>query len=923
MIKKDNLHIFSFLILFIITAMFVIKVYFVSAAFTITILDAPADNYFTSDTAIKFNCTATISDADYITNLTLFTNFIGTFEANQSNTTQVNSGETYEFTVNDVPDGTWLWGCLAEDNSSNLGWSATNRTIIADSTNNFIMLSDIEQFNVTVNGTNTYTLSVNISNNWGTTANDTVITWYLPHGVVNNSVCNGSEISSYKGFDEINVTTSTCDTLIGNISASTSTSANETYTLDVKIGLNSFTDYDIALPFYVTVNCSDGCIQNTTSLTDVYGTNYWKNPRPYAQDNNSNANTTLNFDDWLQTRSLYEAWVPLYSYNTTSRSIYLSTNSFSGLVYTNKPFFEHPDYLELASYNLTFTLYFNTSTELASDNENAIFRIKTADYNKTYQALYPLKTETSTKTDPFDGTNYNQSKAIPDPTDFDVIYNDTNYNSSYLSSAYGINVTYIYNNTVAACTLRDSPGGTGEWNWTCDSTDLLRVEAPTNLNNITLSMLFGLVPDGLSSETSPIWVINQNITGFSPENPPDLGETLNNSYYIEIQNILTNFTFDQLLVHIVQPMTARLYNSTDGLEAGPFNMTENLWYGWLNSSGDWDNASTSTPNEYTTWINMTDSVTGSPSNGYNVSIEFTIIDINLSTSAFNNWEPGQADSNATINMTSTIQFPALKEDTSTSGTAGSSNSYNVSMSMASEAQLTIPTSNLPGLTNNTCGENGTSCSVTLTIDGVTYTSGENFTAGSVTTTNSVGSGSHSVSVGYSVPAAAAAAGGSGGAAGAALATAGPQDYYFDITRGESHYIDIDDKGRFNLKGISHEIKVTKVTKDSVTLIITSTPITLTLKVGEIKEIDIDENGKNDLRIELKRTYYETQAELYFKEIKEEEIEKIKEKKEEIKEIAKKIKEEIKSTKISTPRIILIVILVIAIGYYLYKKKKTS
>ena len=36
-----------------------------------------------------------------------------------------------------------------------------------------------------------------------------------------------------------------------------------------------------------------------------------------------------------------------------------------------------------------------------------------------------------------------------------------------------------------------------------------------------------------------------------------------------------------------------------------------------------------------------------------------------------------------------------------------------------------------------------------------------------------------------------------------------------------------------------------------------------------------------------------------------------------------IKEEIKSTKISTPRIILIVILVIAIGYYLYKKKKTS
>ena len=41
-----------------------------------------------------------------------------------------------------------------------------------------------------------------------------------------------------------------------------------------------------------------------------------------------------------------------------------------------------------------------------------------------------------------------------------------------------------------------------------------------------------------------------------------------------------------------------------------------------------------------------------------------------------------------------------------------------------------------------------------------------------------------------------------------------------------------------------------VSKDTVTLIIESTPIEVTLKVGEMKEVDVNGDGVNDLKVTL-------------------------------------------------------------------------
>ncbi len=48
----------------------------------------------------------------------------------------------------------------------------------------------------------------------------------------------------------------------------------------------------------------------------------------------------------------------------------------------------------------------------------------------------------------------------------------------------------------------------------------------------------------------------------------------------------------------------------------------------------------------------------------------------------------------------------------------------------------------------------------------------------------------------------------------------------------------------------HTVELKEVTEDSVTLIITSTPQTITLKVGETKNIDVNEDGETDFSVTL-------------------------------------------------------------------------
>ena len=68
---------------------------------------------------------------------------------------------------------------------------------------------------------------------------------------------------------------------------------------------------------------------------------------------------------------------------------------------------------------------------------------------------------------------------------------------------------------------------------------------------------------------------------------------------------------------------------------------------------------------------------------------------------------------------------------------------------------------------------------------------------------------------------------------------------------------------FTVAGGSHSAKVLDVTTDSITIEVSSTPQQLTLTTGETKEVDLTDDGKNDLSVTLK-SITNGKADLVFK-----------------------------------------------------------
>ncbi len=129
------------LIITIFLTLYLFGLVYVFAAFTSVTQNSPVNYYNQSSSNAILNCTATISDNDWITNLSLYIAEGDNNPAfNQSNTSQVNSAETYEFTVSNLADGRYNWSCFAEDNTTNTGFS-TNRTITLDTTGPIVILN--------------------------------------------------------------------------------------------------------------------------------------------------------------------------------------------------------------------------------------------------------------------------------------------------------------------------------------------------------------------------------------------------------------------------------------------------------------------------------------------------------------------------------------------------------------------------------------------------------------------------------------------------------------------------------------------------------------------------------------------------------------------------------------------------------------
>ncbi len=90
-------------------------------------LEKPANNHVTASRDVDFNCSA--SSLNRLVNVTLYTDINGTWSPAGSSAVSGNSSSVL-FTVTNATDGTYMWGCLAADETGESGWSGENRTLV-------------------------------------------------------------------------------------------------------------------------------------------------------------------------------------------------------------------------------------------------------------------------------------------------------------------------------------------------------------------------------------------------------------------------------------------------------------------------------------------------------------------------------------------------------------------------------------------------------------------------------------------------------------------------------------------------------------------------------------------------------------------------------------------------------------------------
>ncbi|MCG2723686.1 PGF-pre-PGF domain-containing protein, partial [archaeon] len=152
-------------------------------------LNAPVNNLLTNNATVTFNCSTT--SANPLVNITLYANWSGWSQKNSTNITGTSNSSQW---INTLADGSYIWNCLAYDNTGNSSFAAGNYTLIVDTTPPMSVTnlanqssgttwiywnwtnpaSDFNHTEIWLNGTFQQNISVNYFNATGLSAN----TWY-------------------------------------------------------------------------------------------------------------------------------------------------------------------------------------------------------------------------------------------------------------------------------------------------------------------------------------------------------------------------------------------------------------------------------------------------------------------------------------------------------------------------------------------------------------------------------------------------------------------------------------------------------------------------------------------------------------------------------------------------------------------------
>ncbi|MFC1648667.1 PA14 domain-containing protein, partial [Nanoarchaeota archaeon] len=224
-------------------------------------LNIPANNTFTNNPEVIFNCSAT--DNIGLENMTLFSDFNGTYAPNE---TQALSGtdDSSEFNKT-LSDGEYLWNCRAYDTDDNEGWGNYIRTLTVDTVAPTITLFNPTPAQVFLDNDIMFRYKavdlLDPSMICNITINNTVEFSYIPSS--NNTLVNRTKFDMAEGVYYWNVT---CIDDAGNLNIS------ET---------RSFTIQDV--PPNVTLITENNTYFNSSSLSLFFN----------ASDNNGISNVTL------------------------------------------------------------------------------------------------------------------------------------------------------------------------------------------------------------------------------------------------------------------------------------------------------------------------------------------------------------------------------------------------------------------------------------------------------------------------------------------------------------------------------------------------------------------------------------------------------------------------------------------------------
>jgi hypothetical protein len=281
-------------------------------------LSYPADGFNSSGSTIVFN--ATVTDNYAILNVTLWTNFSGTWAINSTNTSGVNG--VYWFSMANIPDGRYTWAVKACDLNNNCNLSE-NRTVTID-TSAPLWSSPL------VSPTTPATYAAGQSYQFNLTWTDNFMgmrTVLMQHNftgteLVNYTIAGNLTSSYYYNYANLAVGTYTWRMIANDSLGNTNQSTLTTYTVNkaasgVNVTLNG-TDKNITVEVGTTVNLTAFRLAGEGVIS------LYNNGTLINQGNGPLENLTLyNVTGWYNITVIYAA---TQNYSGSSRTNYIYVN---------------------------------------------------------------------------------------------------------------------------------------------------------------------------------------------------------------------------------------------------------------------------------------------------------------------------------------------------------------------------------------------------------------------------------------------------------------------------------------------------------------------------------------------------------------------------------------------------------------------